>query len=141
MLEINFTLIILAANFLILMYILNKNLFLPLSKILEQRQEKVKKSLENAKKFTEVSQMKENEYIGTISEEKKRIIREQAETKKEAVNTSTQLIKKAQDEANRKLNEVKESLMKEKTEAKKELSTYAESIAKELAEKIINIQG
>ncbi len=138
MLDINFTLVILAVNFLVLMFILNKNLFIPITKILDEREGKVNSRLDNAKKYSEQSETKENQYVESLSGEKKKSVIEQAESRKVVLDEGMELVKKAQEEANVKLGEVKKTLLDEKKKASETLSEQTEVIAKELAEKIIN---
>ena len=70
MIEINFTLLIQAANFLLLIFLLNVVLYKPILKILEEREHRIDGQQAEAKKITDDSQALIDEYNRKLHEAK-----------------------------------------------------------------------
>jgi len=135
--ELNFTLGILVANFLILMFILNKRLFKPMLGHLEQRDEAIYGSLKRAKDMEEKSEKKLQEYKRKLQEEKSNILREQNLFREQALENQKEILKNMRLSSEAKLSEVKAEVDKQIEDARKELSKLTATLASEIVNVII----
>lgn len=136
MIELNFTLLIQAANFLVLIYILNKILYKPILKILDERDERISGGQEKAKKLIEEGQNIFSNYNQKLHNAKIDAIAVKNATRKEAVDQANEII----DEARKKAEEIVLGVQKEMAEEiarvtkelEPELSVMASTIAQQI---------
>ncbi len=142
MISINFTLIIQVINFIFLMWFLNKFLFKPVLKMLDERTVKITGDFEYAEKLNKTvdeglealeeefkaARTESNKVKNQIKEEGSKVAIEKLETAKEKANN---YMAKFQEELNRNKKEVKESL-------EKEVNLLAKSISSMLLGREIN---
>ncbi|MBI5374910.1 MAG: ATP synthase F0 subunit B [Candidatus Schekmanbacteria bacterium] len=137
MLKIDFTLFILAINFVILMIILNKKLFLPLVRIMDERDSDIKGAFSKAAKFNDEAAGKNESFANSVAAEKRNSIQQQGENRKLASVSATEIVKAAQKEAEDKLSSVRDNLRQEKERASRDLALQTEALAKDIADKIL----
>ncbi len=121
LLELNFTLILFGASFLVFIYLLNLTLFKPVGKIIQKRKELIEGDYLEAKDFTE-------EATGLLESYTKQI----KLARKEAQNIIQEAINQAQKSKQERINILLVSLNKEKEEALKQIKKEQEVALKQL---------
>lgn len=136
MIEVNFTLLIQIGNFLLLMFILNKVLYKPILRILDERDERISGGQENAKKLIEEGQNVFAAYNLKLHSAKIDAITVKNATRKEAVDQANEIIdgarKKAEDIVLDVQNEMTVEISRVKKELEPELGIMASTIAQQI---------
>jgi len=137
MIDLNYTVWIQMANFLVLIVILNFLLYKPVLKIIEKRNQKIEASKEQVRSLEETIEQKMAAY-----EEKVRQARTEALLQKEAVKEAgteqgKEIIGTVREEISRKLEDFKVRLQKETDEARVSLREQTRAIAGEISEKVL----
>jgi F-type H+-transporting ATPase subunit b len=135
--NLNVTILIQAINFLILIFLLSKFLFKPLTKFLADRSAGIAKSLAEAKAAHEAAARAQEEYQARIRETQREIaaIREQGQREAEAERQ--RLLKASRDEAERLVGQAKAEIEAETKRAKAALREEAAGIALAAAERLL----
>jgi len=131
--ELNITFFILVANFLLLMFILNKKLFKPMIDHLEQRDNEIKGSFNNAKKMEETSEKKLQEYNLNIKESKKNVLAEQNILRDQALEQQKEVLKSTRQTGEAKVLQVKNEVNQQLEAVRGEFSKIASVIASEIS--------
>ncbi|MBM7622896.1 F0F1 ATP synthase subunit B [Sporohalobacter salinus] len=131
-------------NFLILMFILVKYLYNPITNVLEKRSNKIENSLSEAdKKRKEAEELKEK-YEAELANARKEAQEIRNQAKQKAEEEKAEIIREANEEANRKLEKAEEEIARTKREAmaeiRDEVATMSVLIAQKLVEKSIDQQ-
>lgn len=136
MIELNFTLLIQAANFLVLIYVLNKILYKPILKILDERDERISGGQEKAKKLIEEGEAIFSSYNQKLHDSKIEAVAVKNATRKEAVDQANAIIdearKKAEDIVLGVQKEMAEEIARVKKELEPELGIMASTIAQQI---------
>ena len=138
MIEINFTLGILIANFLLLMFILNRKLFKPMLERLEKRDETIKGSLKSAQEMENKSKKKLAEHKAKLQEEKRNIIVQQNLSRDEAIERQKEVFKKIKLSGDMSLSEAKNEINRQLEALRKEFSKFAAVLASEISSGIVD---
>ena len=135
--NLNVTVLIQAINFLILIFLLSKFLFKPLTKFLADRSAGIEKSLAEAKAAHEAATKAQAEYQAQIRETQREIaaIREQGQREVEAERQ--RLIAASRAEAERLVAQAKAEIEAETKRAKASLREEAAGIAVAAAERLL----
>lgn len=133
----NWTTIIQAANFIILIFILNIVLYRPIRNILIQRKEKIEGLEQNVETATSDLSEKEATYASGIREARKKGMKEKDALVNEATDEEKKIIDKINAEALAELNAVKEKVAKEADAARDALLKEVDTFANEIGEKIL----
>jgi len=133
----NWTTIIQAANFLILIFILNIVLYRPIRNILIQRKEKIEGLEQNVDNATSDLAEKEATYASGIREARKKGLKEKDALVNAAADEEKAIIDKINAEALAELNAVKEKVAKEVDQARDALLKEVGSFANEIGAKIL----
>jgi F-type H+-transporting ATPase subunit b len=135
--NLNVTVLIQAINFLILIFLLSKFLFKPLSKFLADRSAGIEKSLAEAKAAHEAAAKAQAEYQAQVRETQREIaaIREQGQREVEAERQH--LIAASRAEAERLVAQAKAEIEAETKRAKSSLRDEAAGIAVAAAERLL----
>ncbi len=135
--NLNVTILIQAINFLILIFLLSKFLFKPLTKFLADRSAGIAQSLAEAKAAHEAAAKAQEEYQARIRETQREIaaIREQGQREAEAERQ--RLLKASRDEAERLVGHAKAEIEAETKRAKAALREEAAGIALAAAERLL----
>ena len=133
MININFTIIIQVINFIFLMWFLNKYLFKPILKVLDERDNKISGDFENAEKINkEVDEGLEN-----LQQEFSKIRMESSKLKNNIKNEGSEIankkIEKAQKEAKEYMEKFYKELEETKLQVKKDLENEINVMAKSVA--------
>lgn len=137
MIEINFTLLVQAVNFLILIWVLNKILYKPIIKILDERDERVAGGQEKAKKLLEDGQSIFGNYNQKLHNAKLEAIAIKNATRKEAVDQANGIIDEARKKAEDIVLDVQKEMAEEIARVKKELEPELGIMASTIAQQIL----
>ena len=137
MISIDYTLIIVVLNFVLLLIVLNKLLFKSISKFLKERQKKIEEDLNNAeeakKSAAELVVLKENEYQESAKEARR--LKEIA--KHEAKKNADSLIQSAKFKEKEILKETESKLEREREKAIKEIQSDIVNLVSSVTGKIL----
>ncbi|HID06779.1 MAG TPA: F0F1 ATP synthase subunit B [Armatimonadetes bacterium] len=124
-------------SFLILLFLMSRFLFQPIRKLLEERQERVRRAVEDAEHEREEMLRLRHEYeerIAHIEEEARRRIQEAMQ---QAYNARDELLAQARAEAGRLLQRAREELEHEREKMLIEMRDLVADLAVAISEKII----
>jgi len=124
-------------NFIILLIILNKLLYRPLTNIISQRREKVEGSYARAKDLEADIDEKMERYQQQLSDAKVLANEERNKLKKAASEEEATLLSEAHGKATTRLRAIKDQVAGEAEEASKTLKSEAESLAGQIATKVL----
>jgi len=133
----NWTILIQAANFLILIFILNIILYRPIRNILIQRKEKIEGLEQNVDNATSDLVDKEATYASGIREARKKGMQEKDALVNAATDEEKEIIAKINTEALAELNAVKEKVAKETDAARDALLKEVDTFATDIGAKIL----
>ena len=133
----NWTTILQAANFIILVFILNIVLYRPIRKMLIQRKEKIEGLEQNIENATGDLTEKESTYASGIREARKKGLQEKDALINAATEEEKTIIDKINAEALAELNAVKDKVAKEVDVARDALLKEVDSFANEIGAKIL----
>lgn len=137
MISLNFTLFIQMGLFLILMLVLNKLVFKPMSALLAEREKRIKDPGADAKGMeAEVEKMRLL-YETTLNDAKLKAIEERNKLRKEGTDREQEIIKAAYKSSEETISEVKIKIDKELGVARETLKKEASSISAKVAEKLL----
>ena len=124
-------------NFLVMVFLLNKFLYKPILKALEERKKKIAEGLDYTQKMkeeTEKSEKKRQEVISQAKEEAGKIVED---GKRAGKKLEEEIIGKAHIEANNILGKAREDIEREKLEMEKDLRTKTVEIAQSWVEAVL----
>ncbi len=137
MISINFTLIIQVINFIFLMWFLNKFLFKPVLKMLDERNDKITGDFETAEKINKTV----DEGLEKLEEEIKNARLEsnkiKNEIKDEGSKAALEKLEQAKGKANEYLDKFQKELEANKKEVKKVLEKEIDTIAKSISSMLL----
>lgn len=126
-----------ALTFVILLLILKKTAWKPILDMLEEREQKIKESLEKAdaaQKETEAALAKNQEIMDQAKKEAQELL---SKSRKMAESTKEDIVKKADDEATKIVSKAKKEIALEKEKAIDDLRSQAAELSVMIASKII----
>ncbi len=126
MVSIDYSLILVILNFIVLMWLLNKFIFQNVRKFLEKRQEKIASEL----KETEVARVEAQDLVSQKKEELKKADFEIREEKKRVID-------KAEGQANQILDEAKSREKEILQETKKELLSQKDGVISGISDEVV----
>ena len=137
MVELNSTVWIQMANFLVLILILNFLLFKPVLKIIEARNKKLEESKGEVSSLDETIERKMAQYEERIRQARAEAALQRDAVTEEGTEQSKEIIGKVRDEISKKLEGFKAQLQKETDEARGSLREQTRTIAAEISEKVL----
>ncbi|MBA7565533.1 ATP synthase subunit b [subsurface metagenome] len=137
MVELNSTVWIQMANFLVLILILNFLLFRPVLKIIEKRNKRIEESKEGVRSLDETIERKMAQYEEKIRQARAEATVQRDKVKEEGAEQSKEMIGKVRGEISKKLEGFKAQLKKETDEARGSLREQTGTIAAEISEKVL----
>lgn len=138
MIQPDITILIQMVIFILAIWIINREIFVPLMKVFEERRRRTDGFKEEAKQLKVGSSKIKEEYSEKIkranvkANETKRILREEGKREEENI------IKTAQEKAAKSIKEIKEIIEKEKKGAKEKLLEQTKVFGREIAEKLLS---
>jgi len=138
MISIDYTLILVILNFVLLIVVLNKLMYKPIKRFLSERQGQISRDIESAKesrdKAAELVAAKDAELKNSAEE-----IREMKQgAKKDAENQATEIVKSAKDHEKKILKDTEEQLEHEKHKALLEIESELTDMIADFTEKILD---
>ncbi|MBN1828164.1 MAG: ATP synthase F0 subunit B [Deltaproteobacteria bacterium] len=137
MVEINGTLLIQIANFLILIFILNNLLFKPILRIMSERKKKLDDSTHETSSLKEELDRKMAEYELRLKEARRRALEEREAIKGEGSKRARRIVEETQEEIGRMVDDFRTMIGEEKEAARMSLREETRSLAREIGEKVL----
>lgn len=135
--NLNLTLVLQVVNFLILIVLLQRFLYKPLTQFLATRAEGIKRSLEEAKAAREAAARAQQEYEARIAATRREAAAMREAAVREVEEERQRLLKASRDEATRLLTEAKTQIEQEVKRAKAELRKEVVGLSVGIAERLI----
>lgn len=135
--NLNMTLLVQMVNFLILIVLLHKFLYKPLTQFLATRADGIKRSLEEAKAAREAAAKAQQEYEARIAATRREAAALRESAVREVEEERQRLLKVSRDEAARLLTEAKAQIEQEVKRAKAELRAEVVGLSLGVAERLI----
>jgi len=137
MIELNWSIFLQMFNFLLLMFILNKILYKPILKILEEREKKINDGQQEVKDLAAQG----NKLVATYNEKlqaaKVEAMASKANARKQAIEQVNAVIQEARVKAEQEILQVRQRVASEIEAAKKELEPELASMAATIAEQVL----
>jgi len=137
MVELNYTVWIQMANFLLLIFILNFLLYKPVLKIIEKRNKKIEESDAEVTSLDETIERKIAEYEEEIRQARTAAVAQRNEIEEEGSEQGEVITGKVRDEISKKMEAFKVNMQKEVDEAMGVLRDQTRTIAGEISEKVL----
>jgi len=135
--NLNMTLLVQMVNFLILIVLLHRFLYKPLTQFLATRADGIKRSLEEAKAAREAAAKAQQEYEARIAATRREAAALRESAVREVEEERQRLLKVSRDEAARLLTEAKAQIEQEVKRAKAELRAEVVGLSLGVAERLI----
>jgi F-type H+-transporting ATPase subunit b len=135
--NLNMTLFVQMVNFLILIFLLHRFLYKPLTQFLATRADGIKRSLEEAKAAREAAAKAQQEYEARIAATRREAAALRESAVREVEEERQRLLKVSRDEAARLLTEAKAQIEQEVKRAKAELRAEVVGLSLGVAERLI----
>jgi F-type H+-transporting ATPase subunit b len=135
--EVNWTLFLQFANFMILMVVLNALLFKPLRAALQARKETIEGSRAKVLDIDEQVQAQIARYEAQLQEARQQGGEERAALRKTAQEEEARILGEAKQTSAGKLQNIKEQIQKEAATARQALRDETDVLAKEIAGKVL----
>ncbi|MEN6476316.1 MAG: ATP synthase F0 subunit B [Syntrophaceae bacterium] len=137
MIELNWSIFVQMFNFLLLMFILNKILYKPILKVLEEREKKIGDGQQEVKELAAQG----NKLVATYNEKlqaaKVEAMASKGNARKQAVEQVNVIIQDARGKAEQEILQVRQRVASEIEAAKKELEPELASMAATIAEQVL----
>jgi len=137
MISINATLVLQVINFLVLIWILNRILFKPILKIMEEREKHIASIQTQMNRLRTESEEKAAEIEHQMRQARKKAAAHRDELRDQAAAQAHDLIQRAGAEARDHIHQVQTEMNNQMAEARKSLAEFNESIIEMLFNKIM----
>lgn len=137
MVDINLTIVIQVVQFLILVFILNRILFRPISQTIEERDGKIDAWEEKTRTLQETVRTKIESYEKELVEVRARAQEEQQQLSNELKEREEEKVGAVLEEAAQMVASTKQALQEETKRLRQELRRQAEEMAQMVAEKVL----
>ncbi|BAT71673.1 F-type H+-transporting ATPase subunit b [Thermosulfidibacter takaii ABI70S6] len=137
MVELNYTILIQMVIFIALVLTLNKLLYQPIFKIMDERQKVVEGSLEEAKRLSQETERMLSEYESKLIEARQKAVQVVNQAKIQAQEEQKEALTRARKEFEQSLAELRSRLEEEKQQAREKLRQMVNYLAILISEKIL----
>jgi F-type H+-transporting ATPase subunit b len=137
MVEINLTIVIQVLQFLIVVFILNRLLFKPISRVMAERQEKISAWEEKTQNSQETARLKLESYENQLRDEKAQAQEGQELLTNELQQQEEENLRAVSEEASRLVASTQEAIEEETERLRAELRQQAAELSLMLAEKVL----
>lgn len=137
MISLNWTLILQFANFMVLLYLLNRILFRPLRAVMDKRRETIDGSHARARDLQADIDDKMSRYQKQLAEAKKLANDERAQLRKVAHEEEAAMIETAQANAGGRMEQIRKMVAQESASASEKLKQESSILAQRIAAKIL----
>ena len=124
-------------NFAVVVFVLYKFAIKPLSKLMDERKEKISLGLEDAKRHKELLKQTEDEYKKIVNDARKESQEILSSAKKDAENTKRELVEQATEESKNIVEKGKKEILFEKEKMLNELRTELADLVVLSTEKVL----
>ncbi len=124
-------------NIFILVWLLNKFLYKPLLKIIDERNKRIKEGLELTKKNEEERQKLAQLQKQKLAEAEKKVVELMQKAKQEATTQAKQIIKQAQEQAQQEAEKQRRLLMEELEQEKEKIRQETSELVVKITEKVL----
>ncbi len=138
MINIDYTLIIVILNFVLLLLILNKILYKPIKKFLTERQNKIADDLDQAKDSREKAEQLVEEKGQELKTSAEEIRKMKYASKRDAESQVTAILKSANDQEKKILKDTEEQLKHEKEKVMEEIEDELTAMVSNLSAKFLS---
>ena len=138
MINIDYTLIIVILNFVLLLLILNKILYKPIKRFLMERQKKISDDLDQAKDSREKAEQLVEEKGQELKTSAEEIRKMKYASKRDAESQATIIIKSANDQEKKILKDTEEQLKHEKEKVMEEIEDELTAMVSDLSSKFLS---
>ena len=140
MISLNATLFIQVVNLLLLMWILNRLLFGPIVRAIEEREEKIRRLLKNTEEISSQAQSVKEDYEKKMKQAHVKAFEAKEKERTEGVEGAERAVKKALSEAEKSLTETRGVVTLEAERAREEFGSLSQEISREIYRKILGMQ-
>ncbi len=137
MIKIDGSIVIQIANFLLLVWILNRILYRPIRKVLKERKEKINGLEQNIFAAQDDAKEKEETFIGGIKDARSRGLQEKDALIAEATQEEKRIVDEINKKAQANMAEAREKISKEAEVVQASLQKEIDSFARAIGEKIL----
>ncbi|MDT8273980.1 MAG: ATP synthase F0 subunit B [Desulfomonilia bacterium] len=137
MIELNWTFLVQVVNFLVLMFILNRLLYKPVLKVLDERDERIVGGQQKAKQLTEDRAALFQEYEKKLYAAKVDAVSAKNVAINQAVEEANAIIEASRKKADGHIHEMQLEMAREMERVKKELEPELGSMAASIAQQIL----
>ena len=137
MIEINLTIVIQVVQFLILVFVLNRLLFRPISRVIAERQEKITTWETQTQNLQETARLKLESYENQLRDEKAQAQERQEQLTKELKQQEEENLLTVSEEASQIVASTQEAIEKETERLREELRQQAAELSQMLAERVL----
>jgi len=140
MISLNATFFIQVVNFLLLMWILNRLLFGPIVRAIEEREEKIRRLLKNTEEISSQAQGVKEDYEKKMKQAHVKAFEAKEKVRTGGVEEAERAVKKALSEAEKSLTETRGVVTLEAERAREEFGSLSQEISREIYRKILGMQ-
>ena len=140
MISLNATLFIQVVNLLLLMWILNRLLFGPIVRAIEEREEKIRRLLKNTEEISSQAQGVKEDYEKKMKQAHVKAFEAKEKVRTGGVEEAERAVKKALSEAEKSLTETRGVVTLEAERAREEFGSLSQEISREIYRKILRMQ-
>jgi len=137
MIEINLTIVIQILQFLIVVFILNRLLFRPISQVIDERQGKINTWEENTRNLKDTARLKLENYEKQLGRERVQARESQEQLNQELKQKEEENLRAVSDEAAQIVASTQQSLAVERERLRLELRHQATELSQILVEKVL----
>ncbi len=137
MIELNWTFFVQMINFLILMFILERILYRPILKVLDERDKKIETGQERAKDLLDKSEYMLKDYKERISDAKVEALEIKNSAMREAEEEANRVINDGRKKAEEILEQIRADAERQVEAARKELESEVGSIASSIVNQVL----
>ena len=137
MIEINLTIVIQILQFLIVVFILNRLLFRPISQVIDERQGKINTWEENTRNLKDTARLKLENYMKQLGRERVQARESQEQLNQELKQKEEENLRAVSDEAAQIVASTQQALAVERERLRLELRHQATELSQILVEKVL----
>lgn len=137
MIQLDYTLLIQMANFVVLLWLLNRFLYKPILNVIEERKRRLEESERSVRELQERTARQWEAYQAELQKAKSSAGAEKERLKAEGAEAERRLLEQVRAEAARSVEEARRKVQQEMERAREALGAQADSIGLEMAEKIL----
>ncbi len=137
MIEINLTIVIQILQFLIVVFVLNRLLFRPISQVIDERQGKISAWEENTRNLKETASLKLEDYEKQLRKERVQARENQEQLNQELKQKEEENLRAVSEEAAQIVASTQQALAEERERLRLELRHQATELSQILVEKVL----